>query len=218
MNYRVVCISRAAGAGGEQVGRLVAERLGFRYFDDEVIALASEKAGIDSAVVASAEHQSSLLSRLLDALVRPPMRMESYLTWRDSGEYYSREVLPSVDPPKEQLRRLIQEAIVEIAQRGSAVIVAHAASMALAGQRDVLRVLVTAPATTREHRLWLVNRLLPEEDYARAVAESDRERARYLERFFDIREESSIHYDLVINTEKLLIRQAVETIVTTVTA
>ena len=44
MNYRVVCISRAAGAGGEQVGRLVAERLGFRYFDDEVIALASERA------------------------------------------------------------------------------------------------------------------------------------------------------------------------------
>jgi len=43
MNYRVVCISRAAGAGGEQVGRLVAERLGFRYFDDEVIALASRR-------------------------------------------------------------------------------------------------------------------------------------------------------------------------------
>src|SRR5262249_269988 len=126
MNYRVVCVSRAAGAGGEQGGRLVAERLGFHYFDDEVISLASEQAGLDPAIIASAEHESSLLTRLLDALVRPPMKVENYLKSRDSSEYYSAdEVSPSVQLPKEELRRLIQAAIVEIARRGNAVIVAH---------------------------------------------------------------------------------------------
>ena len=44
MNRSVICISRTAVAGGETVGRVVAERLGFRYLDDEVIQLAAEKA------------------------------------------------------------------------------------------------------------------------------------------------------------------------------
>ena len=30
-----MCISRSSGAGGEQVGRLVADRLGFVYVDEE---------------------------------------------------------------------------------------------------------------------------------------------------------------------------------------
>jgi hypothetical protein len=31
---RVICISRTLGAGGEEVGWLVAERLGFAYVDE----------------------------------------------------------------------------------------------------------------------------------------------------------------------------------------
>ncbi|MBA3366230.1 MAG: cytidylate kinase family protein, partial [Actinobacteria bacterium] len=41
MSARVVCISRELGAGGEQIGRLVAERLGLQYVDEEVIARAA---------------------------------------------------------------------------------------------------------------------------------------------------------------------------------
>ena len=44
---RVVAISRAAGAEGERIGALVAERLGFRYVDEEIITLAAEKQGVD---------------------------------------------------------------------------------------------------------------------------------------------------------------------------
>ena len=35
MAARVVTISHASGAGGDQVGRMVAERLGFRYLAHE---------------------------------------------------------------------------------------------------------------------------------------------------------------------------------------
>jgi hypothetical protein len=76
MGSRVVCISRAMAAGGERVGHLVAERLGFHYFDDEIITLASEKAGLTPAVVAEAEHHSTLFERLMDALTRPPMKIQ----------------------------------------------------------------------------------------------------------------------------------------------
>src|SRR5688572_2417337 len=72
MAHRVVCISRVTAAGGEAIGHAIAERLGFRYVDDEVITLAAESAGVDPAVVEDAEHERSLLARLVDALVAPP--------------------------------------------------------------------------------------------------------------------------------------------------
>ncbi len=213
MGYRVVCLSRAIGAGGEAIGRAVAERLGFRYFDDEVIALASEKAGIDPAVVAKAEHHSSLLSRLMDALAAIPMDVERLLPLSEKSAYHSPSVRPSATVPEEELRRLIHAAIVEIADRGEAVIVAHAASIALARRKDVLRILVTAAVRTRSERLWLDGSFLNEQEAATAVAESDRERARYLERFFDVSAELPTLYDLVINTDALRIEQAVGVIV-----
>ena len=112
-----------------------------------------------------------------------------------------------------ELRRLIQYAIVEIAERGNAVIVAHAASMALRGHADVLRVHVTASRPTRARRLWIANMLVSEEEYAKAITESDDRRLKYLERFYDIATEEPTLYDLVINTDVLDVRQSVAAIV-----
>ena len=213
MTFRVVCISLTTAAGGEPIGKLVADELGFRYVDDEVITLAAERAGLDRAVVEDAEHHKSLVARLIDALIAPPAQIESYLNLRDEHAYYADDVSPPMAPPAEHLRRLIQGAILEIASRGGAVIVAHAASMALARHADVLRVHVTAPVPTRVRRLWVTNKLRSEEEHAMAIAESDRERQRYLARFYDIEDELPTHYDLVINTEVLRIEQAVAAVV-----
>ena len=65
---RVVCISHATGAGGDEVGRLVAERLDFLYVDDEIVASAAARGGISPAEVADAERRKPLVSRLLEAL------------------------------------------------------------------------------------------------------------------------------------------------------
>src|SRR5262245_52803224 len=64
----LVCISRAAAAGGEEIGRVVAKRLGITYVDEEIIRLAAEGAGIDPTVVAEAEIPKSLVTRLVDAI------------------------------------------------------------------------------------------------------------------------------------------------------
>ena len=53
----------------------------------------------------------------------------------------------------DDLRTLIRAAIYEVTTAGQAVIVAHAASLALGGMEGVLRVLVTASPGTRAHRL-----------------------------------------------------------------
>ena len=42
MAAKVVCISRTLAAGGEEIGQAVAERLGFRVIDAEIIQRAAD--------------------------------------------------------------------------------------------------------------------------------------------------------------------------------
>ena len=218
MGHRVVCISLVTAAGGEMVGHLAAERLGYRFVDDEILERAAAHAGVDRTLVEGAEHHQGLLTRLLETLFAPPPEIAGYLE-RRRAEYIAGDVVPSiVPPPAEHLRRLIKQAILEIAERGDVVIVAHAASLALAGHPDALRVHVTASTSTRAHRLAWASRLVSEDEYAAAIAESDRQRREYLARFYDVHDESPTHYDLVINTDALDIDEAVAAVVAIATA
>ena len=212
MKATVVCLSRTLAAGGEIVGRLVADRLGFRYVDEEVINLAAEKANVDPKVVAAAEHRKTFLSRFLDALAASQPQDAYVLIPQAEGlTYYGPTTIATSRVP-EDMRELIAEAIREIAAAGNTVIVAHAASMALAGVEGVLRVLITASEKTRAARM----RLLKEGDAESAVRDSDRERRDYLSRFYGIKEELPTHYDLVLNTDVLRPEQAASLIVSAV--
>ena len=70
MTRTVVCISHASGAGGEEVGRLVAARLGFLCVDEEIVARAAGNGGIDAAEVADEERRKSLAVKVLNAMAR----------------------------------------------------------------------------------------------------------------------------------------------------
>ena len=201
VSCRAVCISRAEGAGGTKVGHLVAERLGFQYVDEEIIGRAAAKGGISPADVADQERRKSALSRLLREIGKGG-GAESYGLLGPAG--------PTAEgDTSDEIRSLIREAIEEVAGRGNAVIVSHAASLALSGSPDVLRVLVTASPETRAQRLS-ETRGLETKEARKAIKASDAARADYLRRFYSIDEELPTHYDLVVNTDALTIEQAAD--------
>jgi hypothetical protein len=209
MGFRVVCISRTIAAGGEMVGQTLAQRLGFRYVDEEVVARAAEKAQVDPRVVAAAEHKQPFIKRLIESLAATQGIPDpsGLMTGVALDAYYRPGITPNPVIPEDH-RMLIRETIGEIADEGRAVIVAHAASMLLAGWEGVLRVLVTASPETRTRRLADA----AERDPAGAVAASDRERREYFKTFYKIKEELPTHYDLVVNTDVLTPEQAVSII------
>jgi cytidylate kinase len=207
----VVCISRSAGAGGDEIGRLVAEQLGYRLVDEEIVARAARQQGLDVKDVASAEQRRSWLGRFFETTGgggQDP-EMSGFGTFgslgaRDRGS-------------SEVYRELIKDAILQTAERGNVVIVAHAASHALAGREGVLRAFVTAPPSVRARRL--AETLGVDEDAAtKRVKESDTERADYLKRFYDVAHELPIHYDLVVSTDRLTSDQAASILVHTAAA
>ena len=204
MGCRAICISRAEGAGGAHVAHLVAEQLGFDYIDEEIIGRAAAKGGISPADVADEERRKSALSRLLREVGRGG-GAESYGFFGPAGP-------PAEGDVSDAIRGLIQDAIEETAERGNVVIVAHAASRALTGQPDVLRVLVTASHETRTQRLSESRALEPKEA-EKTIKEADAARADYLRRFYNVPTELPTQYDLVVNTDVLSVEQAAELVV-----
>jgi hypothetical protein len=201
MSATVICISRTLAAGGVEIGHVVADHLGFQFLDDEVITLAAQKADVDPHQLAAAEHRESVVSRVLEALsALAPRSPGSPLGLKRAS---TPEAAAGRPPLREEARRLIREVIVEIAKRGNVVIVAHAASIPLAGMSGVLRVLITAPAAVRARRLELEVRIVSEREAAKTIEESDRARLTYLRDFYGVTDEAPTLYDLVINTETL---------------
>ena len=107
----------------------------------------------------------------------------------------------------DEVRALVRETIVQTAERGDAVIVAHGASHVVLREHEALRVLVTASVETRAARIATLEGLDPA-GASRRVKSADAARRDYLSRFYDLGEESPTQYDLVINTDGLSVEQA----------
>ena len=178
------------------VAATVTMSLGFALVDETIIMRAASEAGVDPQVVADVEQRRSFIERCLNALTMSGDATAVVFTGGGGG------YLPPEAHVSDELRGLIRMAIEETADRGNVVIVAHAASHALAGRDDVLRVLVTGSLETRCARL-AAEQGLSEKDAARAIADADANRADYLRRFFGEKAELPTHYDVVVNTDRL---------------
>jgi cytidylate kinase len=212
MKPRVICISRALGAGGHDIARAVSQKLGFRYVDEEIVQQAAERERVDVSVIADAERRQSFFERLLDSFaVAPVPEMMAFAPGfiLAPGPFDSGGGLGTT----EHYRQLIRDVVRETAQRGDVVIFAHAAAIALGAADGVLRVLVTASPETRSARLAAAHGLDAPQAEA-AVKQSDKGRSAYLQDFYGVSDELPTHYDLVVNTDILSPQRAVEVVLT----
>jgi len=204
MSRTLVCISASDGAGAEEIAPVVASRLGLMLVDGQIVARAAEKAGVQPDVVADAEERKSLVMRVLEYLPASTAGASAFTP------YVPLEHLER-GPAGDELRGLIRSAIEEIAERGSAVIVSHAAAVALGRRDGTLRVLVTGSEEERRARLGAAEGL-SEREAAKLVARGDANRADYFKRFYGVAELPT-HYDLVLNTDRLSPEEAAEIVV-----
>jgi cytidylate kinase len=201
----VIAISRTLGANAEEVGRAVAQTLGYRYTDDEIIVRAAQKAGVSpEAIEEQVERRPSIMARILKAMARMPL---------EPGAGGGVALMTATAPADMAgYERLIEQVIRETADDGSVVIFAHGASIALGQRRDVLRVLVTASPEVRARRIARQDGLTGEQA-AKKVEDSDAQRRSYLSRLYKVRAERPTHYDVVLNTDQMTPRQAASIIV-----
>lgn len=174
----VITISRAYGSRGREVGRLVAERLGFDLYDKELVERVADSAQVRQQVV------ETLDSRVRDQISR------WLVSQFDSGTFTSSEYL-------DHLSRVL----VTLGQHGKAVIVGRGAHRVLES-RQTLRVRVTAPLEERIAHVAEAAGLEPAEARAR-VLKVDAEREAYARHHFNASIGDAEQYDIVLNTGAL---------------
>lgn len=201
MTRSVICVSHEPGAGGRELARMVAETLGYRYVDEEIMAKAAADEGVTVEELADVERRKSFFSRLMT----------------DFGQSGAGMYGPTIIPPEvvlrtpDSLRSAITTAIEDLASQGKTVIVSHAASHALSGDH-VLRVLVVAPDGVRCSRI-AIDLELDERDAAKQMADGDAGRRDYLKRFYRIDREAADQYDIVVNTGSLALEALAKLVV-----
>jgi cytidylate kinase len=205
LNIRVVCIARQVGTAGEEVAADVAQQLGFRFIDYQVIQEAAREAGVSPETVSEAEHTPSLMTRILEALARNPGMPSA--AWADPLPLTTSPLFTSAD-----YRRFVEEVIRDLADTGDCVIVGHAAQVILRSRFDTLRVMIDGTPESRARRI-MAGMSVDEKTAQRTVERTDHERVEYFQRFYDTGWLTPWSYDLCINTDRITPQQAAALIV-----
>ena len=190
MTKTTITISRQMGTGGSYIGQLIAQRLGLKYVDREVLHLAAEEFGCDEETVAAhSERVTSFWERILGGLSLgapdsrynpPPMR-----------NFTDRELF---EKQKEILKR--------IAAQHDCVVVGWAGVFLLPRHRGMFTAFCHAPKSFRVKRLMSVYEDLSEERARELIVESDRTREIYFNEMTDHDWACARNYHLSIDTSR----------------
>ncbi|KPJ78145.1 MAG: cytidylate kinase [Deltaproteobacteria bacterium SG8_13] len=126
----VITISRQFGAGGKTLGKMIADKLGYTFADDDIIQMVAEMANVSPHWVESVEKEAGgKLSRIISSMVSK--RLVDRILKSDSG--YLDEKL--------YLDYLVV-IIAQIAEEGNVVIIGRGSQYILRGHPDAIHVLL----------------------------------------------------------------------------
>lgn len=114
-------------------------------------------------------------------------------------------------------RNAVKQVIEELACEGRVVIVGRAGQAILRDHPDIYHVRVTAPKQVRVERVAARHSVNLECAQAQVEA-SDQYRRKYIKRFYQIRWDDPVIYDLVVNTGRLSVEAAAQIICQAVAA
>jgi cytidylate kinase len=206
MAASVVTFSIQVGSGGSAISRAVAERLGYRFYDWEIISQAAQEAGVSPEVlaVATSERRPSFIERVLGRLAGFDVEDDASA----AGLAASPNLLTSED-----YRQFIEHVVQELGSQGDAVIVNRAGQVLLSNIPGVFRVLIFGSPEVRAQR-FAASQGREITEVRKMLADSDRQRGEYLKRVYRIDWLACTNYDIAINTDTIDQDLATDMIVT----
>ena len=198
MGHKVYTIGREFGSMGQLVGEKLAERLGIKCYDKELLQQAAKESGFCEEIFEN--HDEKPTNSFLYSLV-----MDTY----SAGNY---SAAPFLDMPLNHKVFLAQfDTIKNLAERESCVIVGRCADYALANNPDVINIFVRADL---EDRVKLISKRMDvtENKAKDIVLKNDKQRASYYNYYTSKEWGNTSSYDLTINTSKISVDNAVDLI------
>ena len=190
---RIITISREFGSGGRELGKRLADALGFAYYDREIVSSIAEKCNLDEGYV--------------ENVLRKGLTINVPVTFGHTFYFYS-------DPTSENELKVLntqQQIIKELALRGDCVMVGRSSGIILE-KYNPLRLFVYADME------WKVKRCrerasaeehLTDRELEKKIRQIDAGRARHQKLLTDRKWGAPEGYDVCINTTNLEIKKII---------
>ena len=183
-----ITISRDPGSGGKLVAKMVAKRLSWKMLDKEILIKLSHELGVPAKEFADVdEHTRGWIADSLHSLLNP-----NYI---NDLHYIAH----------------LKKIVLKAAENEDVVILGRGANHILPPERS-LRIRITASFSQR------VKNTMKHEGKSRIDAEEwvkhvEEKRVRFVKQYFGVNPYNPWHYDLVINTDTIDLKQAADMIV-----
>ncbi|HEX6895493.1 MAG TPA: cytidylate kinase-like family protein [Bryobacteraceae bacterium] len=199
---RTITIEREFGAGGATIARLLAERMGWTLWDQNLTAEIARLAHVDRAAVQRVDERcDSLFYRLMKTYMRGSFERSLPVNALDQFD-------------ADSMVAFMQRVIEQAADRGNSVIVGRGATYFLRNRPDAFHVFIYAPWEEKVRRVKATGK--SEADSIELISTIDQERATFIQKYFSKEWPSRELYHLMINSkvgDELAVRAIVNEVV-----
>jgi cytidylate kinase len=182
----IITIEREYGCGGGDIAQLVANRLGWKLWDQKLTEEIARLAHCPKAVVEAREEKNDpLYYRLFKSFMR--------------GSYEGAINAPKLNlVDSETILRITRRVVEHASDKGKCVIVGRGSQQFLKNRPDTLRIFLYAPREDKVRRL--LGRGKSEKEAEELVDSVDRERADFIRKYFNSEWPDRPIYHSMLNT------------------
>lgn len=173
----VVTISREYGSGGRYVGRLIADKLGIKFYDKDFIARVANETGLSEEYIENNEQKRNVLDSL------------------NSGYYFGNN-------NADELFVKEAEVIKEVADAESCVIIGRCSDFILAGRENVIKVFIYSNMEDKIKRAIEIYGL-DKNSAEKEISRINKLRANHYKHYTEKEWKDNSNYDLCINSDTL---------------
>ena len=185
-NQVVITVSREYGSGGRYIGRLIADKLGIKFYDKEFITKVAEETGLSEKYIESNEQKRNVLASLNNGY---------YFGINNSDELFLKE----------------SELIKEVASKESCVIIGRCADFILRDKENVVKVFVYSNMDDKLKRateIYGFNKTNAKKE----IAKIDKLRANHYKYYTERDWNNPSNYDICINSDMLGVEKSADLI------
>ena len=178
----IIVIGRQYGSGGHDIGKVLADKLGYDFYDQDIIKMAAKTTGMTSEFIGKREE--TMTNSLLYDLVN---QMYQYKDEREQA-------------PKDKIFAAESKVIRELADKGNCVIIGRCSDYILRDNKRVLKVFFNASLESRIKRVMKRQGVEYSEAQHR-IRKTDKYRADNYRYYTGRIWGASSNFDLTINTD-----------------
>lgn len=195
--YKIVTIERQYATGGNEIGRKLAQQLGYQFHDHSILVAAAKRLGIPSTYVEDLEETApgSIIFNLSQTALGGSQKDYNHL------------------PLAEKLFLEEKSIIEELVEMGSCVIVGRCASFILRNRTDCLNVFIHADKSFRIKRA-IEQEKINSKDVEAILKKNDKRRNNFYQTHTNWTWGDKEHFQLILDSGKIGIENCVSLIKT----